>query len=260
MNGAFIVTKLRRVILVGKNEYADAVTEFTHDLKSNELIFHFSGRSTITFNGKTFLCKENTLRFLPKGENKGYRVEREELGECIDVFFDTDQPVSEEAFALELQSGTPVANLFRKLFSVWVAKNEGYYFKSIAMLYEIFALLQQKQYLPEDQYNTIRPAVAFIHEQFLKEKISIPLLAKRCGISESYLKKLFAQKFGISPLQYIIGLRINHACDLLRSEGYSVMQAAELCGYQNAYFFSRQFKKYMGISPSDFIKKYRSSK
>ena len=255
-----IVTKIDRVILVGKQEYAEQRTVFKSPLRNHELILHLSGRSTITFNGIVMPCEANTLRYLPKGENRGYVVERAEHGDCIDICFDTDVPLAETAFAQKLQNGPVVSALFKKIFSIWVSKNEGYYYKCIALLYEILSELQTQNYLPERQYRVLQPAVEYINEHFLEQKISVPQLAEDCGISESYLKKLFHKKFGISPLQYSIRLRINHACDLLRTEQYTVAEVAELCGYANPHFFSRQFKEYMGITPTDFMKKYKSSK
>ena len=94
----------------------------------------------------------------------------------------------------------------------------------------------------------------------MEEKISVPFLAKECGISESYLKKIFIKKFGISPIKYIIQLKINYACDLFRSELYTVSQIAQMCGYDNVYYFSRQFKEYTGVTPTEFKNKYKSSK
>lgn len=146
------------------------------------------------------------------------------------------------------------------MFSVWVAKNDGYYFECISLLYKIFAEMQKEIYIPEKQYNLIKPAIDFINENFMDRKISIETLAEKCGISESYLKRLFIKSFGVPPTKYIIQLKINYACDLLRSELYTVTQTAEMCGYNDVYFFSRQFKNQLGISPTEFINKYKSSK
>ena len=121
-------------------------------------------------------------------------------------------------------------------------------------------MLQKQTYLPEKQYKKIKPAIDYINENFTNGKLSVGKLAAICGISESALKKLFIKKFGVPPVRYIIQLKINYSCDLLRSELYSVSRVSQICGYGNVYFFSRQFKENMGISPSEFIKKYKSSK
>ena len=161
---------------------------------------------------------------------------------------------------IKITENPTIANLFKKLFAVWISKNDGYYFECISLLYKIFAEMQKKNYIPQNQYDLIKPAIEYVEENFLANKISVPFLADRCGISEAYLKKLFIKKFGMSPIKYIIRLKINHACDLLRSKRYSVTQVAEICGYDNVYFFSRQFKEYVGTSPSVFVEKYISSK
>lgn len=260
MNKGFIITEIKHIILVGKDEYKENKTVFGDDLPYNELILHLSGISEVKFNGKTFTCEKNTVRFLPKGKVDEYMVEREEVGECIDIFFETDTTLSSEAFTMKLNNNSNIETLFRKIFSVWVAKNDGFYFECMSLLYKIFAELQKDNYIPKKQYDVIKPAIEYIEENFLDGKISMELLAEKCGISGSYLKKLFIKKFSVPPVKYMIQLRINHACDLLRSGRYSVGQTAEICGYSNTYFFSRQFKSYTGITPVDFKNKYKSSK
>ena len=51
-----------------------------------------------------------------------------------------------------------------------------------------------------------------------------------------------------------------YASDLLRHGEHSISQIATLCGYDEIYSFSRQFKNEFGLSPTEFIKKYKSSK
>lgn len=260
MNTDFYITDISRIIYVGKYEYNETKTAFGDELKSNELIFHLSGESTVFFNDKVLNIHENIIRFLPKGKPTQYIVERKRQGDCILVCFNTNTEISSEAFTMTVQNAVTMKNLFKKIFSVWVSRNDGYYFECISILYKIFAELQKQNYIPENQYNTIIPAIEYIEEYFLNEKISIEFLAKKCGISTSYLKKLFIKKFGISPIKYIIQLKINHACDLLNSKLYTISQIAEICGYDNIYYFSRQFKEHTGITPTEFMQKYKSSK
>lgn len=253
MNQHFAVTKLHGVIFVNKDKYHEKVTAFRADHCRNELIYHFSGRATVTFNGKRLETAPDTVRFLPAGEVREYVVERHEFGECVDIFFDSDVPVSDEAFVIQVRQNEAIKQLFKKFFAVWVAKGEGYYFECVSLLYRIFAELQKKSYIPEAQYLRIKPVVDYINDRFAAERITAEALLSRCDVSYPYLKKLFVKRFGMPPVRYAIQLKINYACDLLRSKQYSVSQAAEAAGYPDANYFSRQFKAYMGCSPSEYL-------
>ena len=261
MNNKFAIIDIKRVILVGKDEYREQVISFTSNKTCcNELIFHLSGESTVFFNGKRLEITKDSIRFLPQGEIHEYIVKRKERGECIDIFFDTDVPVTNEAFVLKLKQSEKIKSLFKKIFSVWITKNDGYYLEGISIIYKIFSELQKKNYIPESQFNSIKPAIDYIERHFLDKKITTEGLASCCAISYPYIKKLFVKKFGVPPIKYSIQLKINYACDLLKSKLYTISQISKICGYNDIYFFSRQFKEYMGLSPTDFINKYKSSK
>jgi AraC-like DNA-binding protein len=261
MNFDFNITGIHRVIMVGREEYPEQITEFNpKSLRHNELIYNLSGHSKVFFNGKELLNAEKNIRFLPKGECFEYRVERMERGECIDVCFDTDVPISDEAFMIDTSKQESLEPLFKKLFCSFVAKDEGYRFECMSLLYKIFSELQKSSYIPESKFRLIKPAIEIIRSDFLSREIHTGELARVSGVSETYIKRLFCERFGMPPKRYIIQMKINHAAELLRFGEYKISDVALMSGYSDVYFFSRQFKKYMGISPSDFVKKYKSSK
>ena len=233
MEGKFVITEINRIVMVGKSEYPEQMTSFGHTLSHNELIFHFSGYSTVFFDDLMLETKPNTIRFLPQGKTKRYDVLRHERGECIDIFFNTDRPVSQKAFVSGVSQNVKLGTLFKKIFSTWVSKEEGYYFKSLSLLYRIFAELQKDSRNPKRHEKKIDPAMELIHNSFLTINLSLGMLAKACHMGESYFQKLFKEIHGISPKKYIIQLKLNHACDLLRLERYPVTQIAELCNFSD---------------------------
>ena len=260
MENNFIITGIRRIVLVEKGEYPEKKTCFRTHNKSNELIFQMSGDMTVLFGDVTMEILPNTVRFLPEGDTTRYEVYRREQGDCIDVCFYADRPISSEAFVINVSKTERIQRLFKKIFICWVAKEEGYYHECISLLYSIFSELEKHSYFPKEKFLKIKPALDAIHDSFLHKPPTIKELSAACGISESYLKQLFYAKYGVSPQKYIIQLKLNHACELLRLEEYSVTKVAAMCNFSDVYFFSRQFKAYMGISPTQFVKKYRSSK
>lgn len=102
--------------------------------------------------------------------------------------------------------------------------------------------------------NTLAPAVHFI-QQNLKKKLKIPELARRCNLSETQFRLKFQEVYQMSPLQYIIDLRLKNGLHLLQDCGCSVDQAAEESGYRGSSTFYRHFVRKYGVSP---LKKQKS--
>ena len=261
MDERLIITDIHRIVLVGKDEYPEKATKFpAKHLYYHELIYLFSGETTVYFNEQTLKAYPNSIRYLPIGPCEKYIVDREMRGECIDIFFTSNLPLANSAFVVPAKN-EKIASLFKKIFSLWVSKNEEYYLECVSLLYKIIAEMRKTSYLPDAQFQKIKPAIEYIHNNFLStEPITAEKLTQLCGISYSYIKKLFDLKFNVSPKKYILSLKMNYACELLRYGEYSVTQIATICGYNDLYTFSHQFKTTLGISPSAFIEKYKSSK
>lgn len=70
-----------------------------------------------------------------------------------------------------------------------------------------------------------------------------------------YLRKRFKKETGVTPLEYMIRLRMKKAESMLaemHTIEFSVAEVAALCGYENPLYFSRVFKKHFGVSPSAY--------
>ncbi|MBR2364772.1 MAG: helix-turn-helix transcriptional regulator [Lentisphaeria bacterium] len=85
-------------------------------------------------------------------------------------------------------------------------------------------------------------------------------MAKTCGVTPRTLTRLFHAKLSMSPIQYLINIRLDYAAMWLRRGGqnYTIKAVAEKCGYRNVPFFSREFRKKFSMTPSEYIKKYRT--
>lgn len=104
---------------------------------------------------------------------------------------------------------------------------------------------------PESEAG-IRTIQRYIQEHY-DEDIQIVELAEKFHFSNSYVGSAFKKQLGITPLQYLIYLRINEAKKLLlKYPERPVAEIGKQLGYDDPYYFSRIFKKQTGISPSAY--------
>lgn len=94
-------------------------------------------------------------------------------------------------------------------------------------------------------------AARYIRTHF-REKIKINDLASHIGISRSYLVRIMRQQTGLSPQAYLIKVRMENAAELLLRSRDTIREIAADSGYDDALAFSKVFKRYFGVSPSEF--------
>jgi YesN/AraC family two-component response regulator len=106
-----------------------------------------------------------------------------------------------------------------------------------------------------------RPITALIAEyinEHLAEEIYLDVLAAEFKMSSGYLSTYFKSKTGMNLVDYINETRIKKAVSLLDDETLKIRDAAERVGYKNITSFNRMFKKYTGLTPSEYRKKIDS--
>ena len=103
----------------------------------------------------------------------------------------------------------------------------------------------------------VEAAVRWFHQNF-SQPFCVSEYAKSCGMSPRWFTQQFTRQMGVSPQQYLTGVRMEKACELLALPE-PVSGVSELLGYQNPLYFSRVFRKHMGMCPTEYRKKYCSS-
>ncbi|WP_336636437.1 AraC family transcriptional regulator [Lysinibacillus fusiformis] len=120
-------------------------------------------------------------------------------------------------------------------------------------LNEIFIQLDQES-IDMPKLNVSNQIQAYIEENFAKP-LTLDTIAKALRYSPSHLSIQFKQQIGCSPIEYLIQLRIGKASTLLVETDASIRDIAMGVGYHDVYYFSRLFKKRVGISPIKFRQK-----
>ena len=86
----------------------------------------------------------------------------------------------------------------------------------------------------------------------LERKVTVSELAQYARFSESYFYRIFIREKGIAPLSYFMQLKINKAAILLLKTSMSISQIAAKLAFGSPEYFSRTFKKLIGLSPVEF--------
>ena len=99
----------------------------------------------------------------------------------------------------------------------------------------------------------LRPVVEYIGEHY-GEKIYIETLADMITVSPDYFTKMFKESIGKTPIDYINGIRVNHALALLTESDISVNDISDMLGFSNPNYFHKIFKQYIDTSPLAYRK------
>jgi AraC-like DNA-binding protein len=100
-----------------------------------------------------------------------------------------------------------------------------------------------------DKSIIVNTITEFINENYMKE-LSLDIISQNMYLSPAYISKLFKEETGESPINYLIKVRLSKAEEYLKDSNFSIKEIAHAVGYEDAYHFSKLFKKYYGYPPS----------
>lgn len=228
---------------------------FNHSRNYCALSFRFHADTYLETPTYKYHMKDNYVSYFPA------RVDYRRISALDDMIVINFEIHNYTSHAIEyFETKTPaIGDLFLKILDCWNAKEIGYKYKCSAILNEIFAECYSQNFKPSLRNSKIQNSVDYIHKNFKNGDLSIQEIAKCSFMSEVYFRKLFKQEYGMSPQRYIIQLRIRHAAYLISTGYYSLTDIARLCGYNDYKYFSVEFKKFMGTSPSEYLYNHNST-
>lgn len=86
----------------------------------------------------------------------------------------------------------------------------------------------------------------------IEKRLTLDEIARHVGYSTSHFLTLFNKRTGYSPLAYFNQLKIQQACQLLDFSNMKINQICYKIGIEDTYYFSRLFRKIMGMSPRQY--------
>lgn len=179
-----------------------------------------------------------------------------EYDELIVIHFDTVDDSSNDIECFEAKQPEEIGRLFRQMLTEWQEKRAGYRLRCSAMLYEILAECYCQNLATESKGSKIQDSVDYIHSNYKRSDLTVGEVAERSFISEVYFRRLFKAEYGMSPQKYIVDLRIREAASLILTGYYSLKEIAYMSGYSDYKYFSVEFKRIIGVSPSEYSYKF----
>lgn len=231
------------------------------------LIYCVNGSGWIDIEGEKQILSKNKYSIIPKNTPHIYGADFNDpwtiywthfLGDKADSFvYPLDYP--REINQSETSRFKYRIELFEEIFVNLESgyNNQNMEYSSILLMHLLGSLKYLSQYrkISEIHQTDVISKAVFYMKDNLDKNISLAQIAQSCEISVSYLCLLFKKKTTYSPVEYVIYLRMQNACNLLEFTSYKINKIAHTIGYEDPLYFSRIFKKVMGQSP----KLYRQS-
>lgn len=200
-------------------------------------------------DGQVLQMHDGNLIFAPKGCSY---IRRCSVDKMIVFHFLTDIPTADpRIFVFPNGDFDTLYPLFRRALNEWTEKKPGYYYRATALLYRILGELTRRS---EPQTPTVHSivirAVGLMKRSYSDCGCSVSRIAQQLNVSEAYLRRMFQEELGCSPKQYLIGLRMQRARDLLNAQYDSIGVISEKVGFSDPKNFATAYKKYYGYPPS----------
>ena len=217
--------------------------------KFDALSFRIRSDACLFCDKGEFRAESGSVAFVPAGIDYKRTASVDEM---IVIHFNALEYPSDTIEVIYPENTERIEKLFREILACWKNGSLGYEYRASAYLYEILSecrVLSAK----EKENSKIQASVDYLMENYTRCDLTMKEIADRSFVSEVYFRKLFNQRFGMSPKKYIIRLRVQKAVELMATGYYSLKEIAYMCGYNDYKYFLVEFRRVKGVSPSEYI-------
>ncbi len=253
----------------------------------HELVIILSGTATHVLNSEEFFIKKGDVFIINEDTphayvdphdfiimNIMYRPDRlYEAGDdlkksfgyqalfVLEPFYRKDHRFS-NTLSLPVSSLEFLAEMGAEIRDEYINRAQGYQ----TMIYSRFmemAVYLSRQYdiinkNSQNNFINLAKAVSFMEDNYLKP-LKLEELADIANLSVRHFSRIFKENYKATPIDYIIKLRINHACFVLKKSKLSISEIALESGFDDSNYFTRQFKKTIGITPKQYRNNYKNN-
>jgi AraC-like DNA-binding protein len=227
------------------------------------LIYCTAGSGTVTLGAEKTAINSGDILYLPQGSSHQY--EADQLTPWTLYWLHFDGSLANE-FCQHINHGQRPFNIgvqprvIRVFDGIAELRHSSHNLNEFiqgghqvqALLSYIALLVQQRQPYALNNFDTEN--IRAIMQENIHGKLNLDTLAAEAKLSKYHFSKKFKKLTGESPINYFINMKMQRACYLLDSTPRSIKHIASELGYQDAYYFSRLFKKNVGIAPDTYRK------
>lgn len=172
----------------------------------------------------------------------------------------------QKVIGCEDAEGKVLVGELMKIASAYFNKEVAWSIEVKASLMKVIAYLVKQQKLENldqklktdlvERSERIKKSITYMKEH-IQEKVYLSDLAELVSMNETYFCRYFKESTGMSPIEYLINLRIEEAARLIRETDYKIIEICLLSGFDNSSYFIRKFYQSKQITPKKYAMHFR---
>lgn len=228
-----------------------------------ELTYVDSGYIYTAVENKTFTLNKGEMIIYNKNQFHSQWTDSNVIASFITITFDMNLKEIESIADRVLYIHSDLIELLMKILDEY--NNNTHYSNDLILCYlkELIIKIFRNEQLENTIYNMdnrlqssiensiVNQSISYIHNN-VDKKLTVPQIAESIPISPSYLSSIFKKHTDLTIIDYINNYKLNKSKELLMNSDHSITEISYMLGFTSVHYFSRQFKKAFGISPSKF--------
>lgn len=224
------------------------------------LLYCLDGKGYVRTDGHLYTLTASEAFCIPRGMPHCYYADEHDPWSILWVHFKGEDIVRYPIDRMKIvrlnspASDRRMQSYFEILFRV-LEKN--YTLGNFIYISQMLSLILSEIYFRErtdENTSQNRHVTAVIRYMYahINRGLTLDELSEQVGLSKSYLNTIFRASTGHPPLDFFLRLKMEEACKLLQMENKYIYEVAAAVGYSDPYYFSRMFRRIVGISPKEY--------
>ena len=226
-------------------------------------LLHFvvSGKGRFVTPRGEYTVFENQMFIIKPHEITYYEADGNDPWSYIWLGFTSEFPLPAELSASDVITAPELRELF-----ISASDNSRFDEKSgngayecylCGMIWQLIGILRSRsQSAVRIGESYVSPAISIIRSEY-QNQLTVVGIAARLHVNRCYFSEVFKAVTGVSPKKYLDDFRMEKAADLLTKRAVNVSVTALSVGFSDVFAFSRAFKKHYGVSPTEYVEKYK---